>query len=249
MPHASKDMVSAFHQYFELAEAVSDEDCREAYRLRYQTYCIEERYFDPKDHTGAEEYDEYDSHSAQLLLKHRPSGKNIGTVRLILDDPGSPGRRLQVEEHLVIDKTKLDLDILPRSQIAEISRFSVLKAFSRRKHERPLVAQSGDTCMGPERRKFPDPALALIIGVIRLCMQKQVEHVLMCMTPGLSRLLKLYGFSMQAVGPLGEYYGRRRPYYTRTSETLAHLCEQHPQVWQLVMEGQHADFAEKQDGE
>ena len=79
------------------------------------------------------EKDEYDPHSAHILLKHRSSGRFIGTVRLVLQDPFNPDKAFPVEKNLQFDPNLIDISRLPRQHLAEISRFAILRQFSRTK--------------------------------------------------------------------------------------------------------------------
>src|SRR5262245_47223004 len=77
-----------FGQYFRIVE-VASRDLREAsYRLRYEVYCVENTFLVAGDYPDGLETDEYDDRSLHALLQHVPSGKFVGTVRLIMPTAG-----------------------------------------------------------------------------------------------------------------------------------------------------------------
>ena len=71
---ADVPLVDIYERWFRSALARTPEDRREAFRLRYQVYCIENPFEDPADNPNGEETDHYDNHSVHGLLIHRPSG-------------------------------------------------------------------------------------------------------------------------------------------------------------------------------
>ena len=73
-----------YRQRFDVVDANTPELLEEAHRLRFQVYCVENPYESPESHPGGLEADEFDSHSAHVLLRHRATDTYVGTVRLIL---------------------------------------------------------------------------------------------------------------------------------------------------------------------
>ena len=229
------DIYNAFHEYFELIEADSDELLDEVFRLRYEIFCLEQGIFDAKNYPNAVEKDEYDPYSIHILLRHRLSGESVGCVRLILDNNALPNNAFPVEHYMQIDHQIIDTHRLPRSNFAEISRFSVLKKFLKRDHEQnKSQIKSGDTYLLQNRRRFPDPGLALIVGIVKMCDIHQIDYLISGMDPVLNRLLRGYGFGMRAAGPLINYYGKRRPYYGEVASILENLHQNHREIWELA---------------
>src|SRR5690606_27668837 len=83
-------LADIYERWFESALADTPEQRSQAFRLRYQVYCVENPFEDPAEHPDGEERDAYDAHSAHALLVHRPSGAVAGTVRLVLARPDRP---------------------------------------------------------------------------------------------------------------------------------------------------------------
>ena len=77
-------LFSMYAKWFDVVPATTPEQLAEAYRLRYQVYCVENTFEQAGQHTDGQEVDEFDNHSVHSLLIHRPTGMVAGTVRLIL---------------------------------------------------------------------------------------------------------------------------------------------------------------------
>ncbi len=225
----------AFHEYFEIVEVDSVALLEEVYRLRYRVYCVENKFEDYRSYPNEMEKDEYDHHSAHILLKHRPSGRYIGTARMVLQDRLDPYKAFPVEKYLQIDSDKMEIDKLPRQNLAEISRFAVLQQFSRRRldNNKPDKLNVKDKSV-LDRRRFPNVFLALAVGVFQMSAARDVEYWVSAMNPVLNRLLGYYGLGLHPVGPLVDYHGMRRPYYAKISNILHKLHHDRHDVWELV---------------
>ena len=233
----TNDVVAAFNEYFEVIDANSSELLREAFRLRYQVLCLEQRLpgFEASRYPNEYECDAYDDHSSHILLRHRPSGDFVGTARLILPDPLVPEKPFPIEQHACLDPL-FSIDELPRRRTAEVSRLLVVRRFGRRKGDngempnQVIVEKSGTR----KPRRFPHPILALAVGLMRMSAKHKITHWLSIMDPALNRLLSLYGLQHDAVGPIAEYHGQRRPYHVDLSSMLSRMHKDHNQVWELI---------------
>lgn len=127
-PHlANTRLIDIYNNYFACLPADTAELLAAAFRLRFQVYCIENRFEDPADNPGGLETDAFDIHSVHSVLIHRKSGATAGTVRMIL-----PGER-NLPIHNICDHPDLrDTRLVPYDTTVEISRFAVSKEFRRR---------------------------------------------------------------------------------------------------------------------
>ncbi len=230
------DIYTAFNEFFELVMADSEELLREVYRLRYQVLCIEKRLpgFDASRYLNGLEKDEYDRHSSHILLRHRSSNSFIGTVRLILQDPLDPGKPFPIELHAQIDSDIVDINHLPRQHVAEISRFTIIGQFSKRRARYADVNTELRRKCITNRRRFPSICVALIVGIVRMCAKHNISHWLSVMDPALNRLLSCYGSNLYPIGPFIDYHGIRRPYYIKLVDVLDRMYENHREIWELV---------------
>ena len=233
------DVVAAFHEYFEVIDAHSPELLRAVFQLRYQVYCIEQRApgFEASNYPTEMESDEYDRHSAHIILRHRPSGEFVGTARLILHDPLNPEKLFPTEKYTQLDPTLIDTSRFLRQNTGEISRLVVIRRFSRRGHELIHAIENGQSIekwAPTKQRRFPHPMLALAVGIIRMSVQHNVTHWFSVMEPALNRLLGLYGLQLDPVGPVTDHHGPRRPYYVDLIKMLDRMNQNHKQFWELV---------------
>ncbi|MGH8567684.1 MAG: GNAT family N-acyltransferase, partial [Gammaproteobacteria bacterium] len=95
------DLLTHFRKYFEILRADTPDLLEEAFRLRYEVYCGEGCLpgFDPLDYPDGLERDiyDYEHRSVHCLLRHRSTGSNAGTVRLVLADPVQPDAPFPIE--------------------------------------------------------------------------------------------------------------------------------------------------------
>lgn len=242
------DLYNNFHKYFEIVEADSDELLKVVYRIRYQVLCVEQRIpeFDASLYPDKLEKDNYDSHSSHVLLRFRPSGDFIATVRLILFDPSQPEKPFPVELYTQLDPILFNIRELPRQQIGEVSRFVVVSQFDRRKGERrrqgirkvdenAAVSERRERS-STERRSTPNIALILMAGVVRMSFKYNIRSWVSFMTPALSRLLSYAHFQCVPIGPLVNYHGIRRPYYVKVDDLLNRMYKDHRDIWGILTE-------------
>ena len=100
---------------------------QEAFQLRYNVYCLERQFLDPRKYPDGLETDSYDSESAHFV-SHNHSGELVGYSRLIAPDFSGrfPWQEFCSE---VIDGVMLP----PLGETAEISRLMVRHDYRRRR--------------------------------------------------------------------------------------------------------------------
>ncbi len=195
-------------------EIVTDRDrLLEAFRLRYQVYC-RERGFEPGE--GGLETDAYDETSVHVLVRHRPTGQAIGTVRLVIPTWKGPNSKLPME--LVTDIPRLRA--LPRARIAEVSRFAMSKEL-----------RAASASLGGLAR------FALIRAIVQLSGAMRLTHWCALMEPKLLRLLAMSGIYFKPVGALVEHHGLRQPCYVGLAEMLERVRIEKPAVWEFITDG------------
>ena len=228
------DIVAAFNEYFKIIHVDSPELLRDVFRLRYQVLCIEQRLpgFDVSYYPEGYERDSYDDHSSHILLQHRSSGDFVGTARLILPDPMNVEKPFPIEQHTQFDPALIDVQAIPRRHTAEISRLLIVRRLGRRRGDSDKKHQS-ELAEGNKRR-FPHPILALVVGIIQMSAQHNITHCLSVMDPSLNRLLAPYGLQFDAIGPLADYHGPRRPYLIDLLRMLETTYVNNSEIWELI---------------
>ena len=208
---------------------------RRALALRYLVYCQEQGYEDPAAFPNGMESDEFDARALHALLVHRPSGRDAGTVRLIRPDPQSPLNSLPIDT-LCRDPRLQDQDLLPRSGLAEVSRFAVSKAFRRRLGDAPTPSGIGSAWQPEDQgqRRIPHLSLGLIQALVANSARYGISHWVAEMEPALLRMLRQLGIYFTKLGPVVEYHGRRQPCYATVAPMLERVRSERPEVWALI---------------
>lgn len=269
------ELYRGFLNFFEIVKADTPELLEKVYKIRYQVLCVEKRLpgFDAFNHPNQMEIDEYDRHSSHILLRYRLTGEYIGTVRLILSDFTNLNKLWPVQIYGNVDSEICDIKQLPSEQTAEISRFVVVSQFDRRKGDRrkpELVADKGELLerrstdsatagerratdsatagerRATDRRTAPNIALALMAGVVMMSVDCNIRYWLSVMDPALNRLLSYDGLEFNAIGPVIDYHGLRRPYYVRMQDVLCRMRLDHYDAWEVVTNcGEYDPFSYK----
>lgn len=230
-------LVQLYHKWFEIVYCNTPELIEQAFRLRYQVYCLETGYFDPGANPDGMETDEYDERSAHSILVHKPTGQVAGTVRLILPDDSHPDGGLPAR---MISKDGLGMlapSDLPIGKTAEISRFAVSKKFRRRQGDSTYPASNPESPDSPgydDRRVVPSITLGLMKAVVEMGKHHGITHVCAVVEPALLRLLRQLGITFYKAGKAVEYHGVRQPVYRDFDSWSASIYEQRPEIWELI---------------
>ena len=223
-----------YNSYFQVVQADTPELLREAQRLRYQVYCLENEFEDPEANPEGLESDELDQRSRHSLLIHRESGLVAGTVRLILPDPEAALAFPAVETSEALREH--GPRYLPAATTGEISRFSISKDFRRRVEDGcwPAIYEQDADPRQANRRILPHITLGLMQGLVQMSVETNVTHWCATVETPLLRLLKRLGIHFHSVGPLVNYHGWRQPVYNCVEDVLAGIYEERPEVWDVI---------------
>ena len=232
--------VTQFNEYFDIVSADSADLLEEAYRLRFQVLSLEEHVPDFETHKYADglERDDYDRRSVHSLLRYRPTGKFVGTVRLILCDPVDVTRAFPVERYTgkYFDPRLIDLTKLPRAQTAEISRLVVLRNIRLRQGD-AMTAYGNLNIPHPsreDRRQAAEPFLALLAAVLVMTVDNGVAYWYAGMERKLNVRLARLGLQLEPIGPLVEYHGPRQPHMSRVEDVVNRMHAKHRDIWRLL---------------
>ncbi|HXC14875.1 MAG TPA: PEP-CTERM/exosortase system-associated acyltransferase [Stellaceae bacterium] len=230
------DFVGSYDQYFTVLRADTRERRDDAYRLRYQVYCIENQFEDRGRCRDGREFDDDDDRSVHTLLVHRRSSAAVGTARLILPRPDAL-RPLPIQE-ILWPRERMIFERLPLHRTAEVSRFAVSKEFRRRCGEErfPDVGFS-DRRPDPaasERRLLPHITLGLLRGILGICLEYEISILAAVMEPALLRVLCRLGLDFVPLGPLVEHHGRRQPCVAPIAELIRGSRDRAGPLWRYV---------------
>src|SRR5689334_13340022 len=117
-----KAQLQAIQERFTVQLANTPALVREAHRLRYQVYCIENEY-EEADSSGLE-VDEFDIHSHHVIMRDNITGEVVGAVRLVLWQQDMPEGSFPMQQ---VSPASLR-HYVPVRTTAEVSRFAISKA-------------------------------------------------------------------------------------------------------------------------
>lgn len=232
-----------FHSVFNVELATSPQAINEVFEVRYQVYCIDRSFEDPRCFADKREHDAYDSRSAHALIRYRETGHSVAAVRLVMAGQQPDQAYLPMEGpciHRMSERAQQAIAGARREGIAEISRMAVSREFRKRLNEDKTVAGVSaeasycDTTNG--KRAVPYISLGLFNAILRMSVKHGITHWMAVMEPAQLRLLKRFGVEFDHVGPILEYHGLRRPAFTRAASLLEGIKKRRPDVWALITE-------------
>lgn len=193
---------------------------QEALKIRYDAYCAEHD-FEPDNQFGIES-DEYDDRALMSLVRHKPTGKYVATVRFI---PPKDGDDFDFPTIRVCEQMCPQLSI-NSSHCAEISRLCISRA---RLHDADMSKQEASMV-------FP----ALLTASFSVSTDLKVSHWLGCMeTPLIKRLKRFYNIDLDWVGDGFEHHGTRSPFITKFDTIDRSLHERHT-ILRDIIDFEHA---------
>ena len=230
--NVGRALCGIFQSRFEVLNADTPELIRQAQRIRYQVYCVENSLEKAQDNLEGIETDEFDSHAVHSLLLARATAGALGTVRLIMPLANAPEHSFAVQRLLDASSLKILLS-LPLHSMAEVSRFSISR------YLRGLMPYSSaspesyhvDCNAGPLIR------LGLIQGLVRMSMEHGINYWCALMEPSLLRMLAAMAIRFQPIGPMVEFHGLRQPCYIDVDAMLVALMRERPSFWEIVTDG------------
>jgi len=219
---------------FDLIKADSLHLKRVCYRLRYQTYCVENAFEDPTAFIDNFEADDYDERSLHGFIVFWPTGMPIGTVRLILPskngEPDVPFALFCGQPGIADERD------FPFSQMAEISRFSISQQYLRSASQEIDGARPRSDAQGlPQAIVSRDSAIVALIRLfVGFAAESGVQYFCALMQKSLLRRVRGVGIYFDPVGPEIEFHGLRQPSLIKISTMLARVKRERPDVWRAI---------------
>lgn len=229
-------LVDYFNLLYSVVPAEDDELLEETFRLRYQVYCIENKFEKPSEKSHQLETDEFDNNSVHSIIKYNMSGLSLGSVRMILPNRMDYKRSFPIQQicnHSIFTDKKLFSVYNP----IEISRFCLSKSLRAMakpcKHNCIKLTSSDATFSLPLLNQY-GPILGLIRGLVQMSIEYHVTHWFAIMEPSLIRLLAKLGIYFKPIGTLINYHGMRQPCYIELSELLRRVHTDQLHVWEVI---------------
>lgn len=239
--HKLPELVEAFHHFFQVTLADTDDLKQIVYRLRYQVYCRELHFEREEDCPGGLESDDFDGRSLHCLIRHRNSNQYAGCVRLVRTDPANPESLLPFEKFCAnsIHKDIVDPSSLDREKIGEISRLAVTADFRKRRGESQSpygITKSPENSHPPNQRRFPSIPIGLYLAISAVGLLEGLDAVFAMMEPRLARHLRHFGIGFAQVGPVVDYHGERAPFYLTRDSLFESLRPEFRQLLDYLQE-------------
>ncbi|OZG73412.1 GNAT family N-acetyltransferase [Hahella sp. CCB-MM4] len=214
-----------FDKFLSPVIAKTESDRQRVFEIRHQVYCEELKFEPPRP--DRLELDDFDLYSAHCLIRHNPTDRFAGCVRVVC--PSNEGELLPIQKYCAhaYQENPLKPESFARGKICEISRLAVLAEFRRRKSDKYRGAETGVineiTYSEQELRCFPFISIGLYLAAAGLALEKGIEHAFVMMEPRLARSMALIGIQFEQIGPAIEYHGQRAPYYINQEIFLTSL--------------------------
>lgn len=210
--------------HYEVILADSAEARRIHYRLRYQVYCLEQRWEPEERFPDGEEKDEFDPRAVHFLVRNRFTDEWVATLRVVL-----PGDESLPIESLNILKESVR-GTVPAGCAAEISRVCRPKAALQRELEQGAGARN-DLLGGAS-----EVLLRLLRAAAEYCRDLGISHVYMFCRPAMARMMNRLDIPMKRAGIPSEHRGVRVPYLVDLCTAFAQARAASPILASLLNE-------------
>lgn len=218
------------------------------FNLRYQIYCLRERFEDPNRYPNFLEQDEYDDSSAHFIARCRNSGEWLGAMRLII----APALHLPMAKISTIEPENFAQPAW--SKVAEASRLCTLLPSSSRAS---FSATGSKSARRRERsQSFATRALQaswIAVGLIRAarqyCLRNEITYCFFLISDPLARMLRRLGMEIEAVGSPCQHRGWRSPYIHNVESGYQAMSVRSPDLYQsFCRPDAYAHFSERDEG-
>jgi N-acyl amino acid synthase of PEP-CTERM/exosortase system len=180
------------------------------YSLRYQVYCLREKFEDPARYPKFLEQDEYDEASVHFIVRSRATGEWLGAMRLIV----APVPKLPVTRFSSFDPA--NLAGLSSKRVAEASRLCILLPTRPRAPFATNASQTQKTpassCRHGEVLQTSWITVGLIRAVRQYSLANKITYCFFLISDPLARILRRLGMEFDPVGSPCLHRGWRRPY-------------------------------------
>ena len=200
------------------------------YSLRYQVYCLRERFEDPSGHPNYLERDEYDDTSAHFIVRSRVSGEWLGAMRLII----APVQKLPVSKFSSVGPA--NDSAIARTRAAEASRLCTLLPTSPRStfaaNAKQTTNKHADAqCLVSNPLQTSWLAIGLIGAARQYCLKHEILHCFFLISDPLARMLRRLGMEIEPVGSPCLHRGWRRPYIHNVRTGYQAMLKRSPELY------------------
>jgi len=199
------------------------------YGLRYQVYCLREKFENPADYPNGLETDEYDDSSVHFIVRSHATGEWLGAMRLIV----GPVQELPVSRISSLDPAHFAA--ANWKEVAEASRLCVLAS----KISRSDSSSSSTDSVRPHSGGSPCEsgfqiswlALGLIRAARQYCLKHGIVHGFFLISDSLARMVRRLGIDIEPVGSPCRHRGWRRPYIHNVKTGCRAMAVRYPDLY------------------
>ena len=200
------------------------------FRLRYQVYCLRERYEDPNCHPDFLEQDAYDDVSAHFIARCRMSGEWLGAMRLIV----GPAQNLPVTKISTLNPE--DLSYGHWKNVAEASRLCTLLPTTQRSNftvnpTKSSPRQLSSRAFAARSLQTSWISLGLIRAARQYCLRHDITFCFFLVSDPLARMLRRLGMDIEPVGSPCQHRGWRRPYIHNVKTGYQAMSHRSPELY------------------
>ncbi|MEO8075082.1 MAG: PEP-CTERM/exosortase system-associated acyltransferase [Acidobacteriota bacterium] len=191
----------------------------DSYRLRYQVYCLEQKFLPVEDYPAGLEFDAFDCHSLHVGAVDA-SGELAGTSRAVrVSHLGLP-----LFDHCTSFPHETEFH-RGNPRLVEVGRLVIAAGYRRHRDQVACDAETvsrsvrvADYQRAKHRRVGDDVFMTVLKALYEETQRVGATHWLTAMEEPLRRQLDQQGFPFRAFGPECEYYGRVIPYQMALNE-------------------------------
>jgi N-acyl amino acid synthase of PEP-CTERM/exosortase system len=192
----------------------------QSYRLRYEVYCLEQKFLPAEHYPAGLETDDFDAHALHVgAMDH--SGALVGTSRAVKVS----AKGLPLFEHCTSFRHHESEFHKANPRLVEVGRLIVDRRYRRRRNDVASVAENASTSgqvaqPGQEerRRVGGDAFMTVLSALYEETRRIGATHWLTAMEEPLRNQLARQGFPFRPFGPESEYYGLVVPYQMALKE-------------------------------
>lgn len=229
----------SYDEYFSVVQATTPQQLDQVFRIRYAVYCAENGLIAAAADAGGLERDVYDARSKHSLLIHKPSGRAVGTVRVVLPDEQEPEHSFPLQEvcdHPFLAQTGR------MTSVCEISRLCMIKDFRRRARDgRILPAYYSPDDNEREgalvRRVIPYAPLGLLQAAFESALKARILDCLCVLDFEQLHTLEAMGMKYRVLGPQLGYLGQQQPVIFNIKNALDNMAIANKGCWEIVSDG------------
>ncbi len=196
-------------EQLEILLANTNETRRAVHRLRFDVYCEELGFENPRQFPDRLEYDACDAWSSHYLIRTKRDQESVGTVRIVHADPAlghlSPMHRLYGEE-----TGNRPEHLQPHTRFCELSRLTIARKYRRRIADQSQMSHAVCSLIAP---------LLYLTVAHHLLTQNAHDRAYAMLEPRLGAHINRIGFPLARIGEVVNYHGQRAPF----GVTVAHL--------------------------